>query len=123
MSLNPSGASSRQAPAPAGLPADPPVARRLAAHELARHCDPATLEPLPAPDGSAQADDMAAIVGQERARAAVEFGVAMPHAGYHLYIMGPPGSGNPIASCTRRCRARTSSGLRQSGGIISVSGE
>ena len=93
MSLNPSDASSRQAPAAAGMPADPPVARRLAAHELARHCDPATLEPLPAADGSAQADDTAAIVGQERASAAVAFGVAMPHAGYHLYIMGPPGSG------------------------------
>ena len=35
----------------------------------------------------------AEIVGQERARAAIEFAVAMRHPGYHLFVMGPPGSG------------------------------
>ena len=35
----------------------------------------------------------AEIVGQGRARAAVDFGIAMRRAGYHLYVMGPPGSG------------------------------
>jgi hypothetical protein len=62
------------------------TARSLQAHELATHCDPATLTP----DLATAASD---IVGQERAGAAVEFGIAMRHAGYHLYVMGPPGSG------------------------------
>lgn len=64
------------------------AARKLSPGELAVHCDAATLRldevPAAAP---------AEIVGQERARAAVEFGIAMRHAGYHLYVMGPPGSG------------------------------
>jgi predicted ATP-dependent protease len=62
--------------------------RKLAPGELAVHCDAATLR-LDAAPAAAPAE----IVGQERARAAVEFGIAMRHAGYHLYVMGPPGSG------------------------------
>ena len=69
-----------------------PTTRRLAAHELAWHCDPAALQALPQ-DTSPPPASVIDIVGQERACAAVEFGIAMPHAGYHLYIMGPPGSG------------------------------
>ena len=64
------------------------AARKLAPGELAVHCDAATLR-LDAAPVAAPAE----IVGQERARAAVEFGIAMRHAGYHLYVMGPPGSG------------------------------
>jgi predicted ATP-dependent protease len=62
------------------------AARKLLPGELATRCDAATLQ---------LADDDAPpeIVGQDRARAAVEFGIAMRHAGYHLYVMGPPGSG------------------------------
>ena len=68
------------------------TARSLQAHELAMRCDPASLAP---PAGAEVVDTTQprAIVGQERARAAVEFGLAMRHAGYHLYVMGPPGSG------------------------------
>ena len=65
------------------------TARRLQAHELATRCDPATLgleEPATAPPG-------ARIVGQERARLAVEFGIATTQPGCHLFVMGPPGSG------------------------------
>ena len=64
------------------------AARKLAPGELAVHCDAATLR-LDAAPVAAPAE----IVGQERARAAVEFGIAMRHPGYHLYVMGPPGSG------------------------------
>jgi predicted ATP-dependent protease len=64
------------------------TARKLPPGELAVHCDAAALEFDAAADG-APAD----IVGQDRARAAVEFGISMRHAGYHLYVMGPPGSG------------------------------
>ena len=72
--------------------AAPPTAHRLSAQELAWHCDPASLEPIQHGPDQAPVDGIG-IVGQERACAAVEFGIAMPHAGYHLYIMGPPGSG------------------------------
>jgi hypothetical protein len=64
------------------------TARPLQATELATRCDPASLQL-----DAAAPDDGAGIVGQERARAAVEFGIAMRHAGYHLFVMGPPGSG------------------------------
>jgi len=64
------------------------AARKLSPGELAVHCDAATLRLDDAPVAAP-----AEIVGQERARAAVEFGIAMRHSGYHLYVMGPPGSG------------------------------
>jgi len=61
-------------------------ARSLPAHELATRCDPALLRDL-------EAAGAAGLVGQPRARAAVEFGIGMRHAGYHLMVMGPSGSG------------------------------
>ena len=64
------------------------AARKLLPSELATHCDAAALQ-FDAASEVAETD----IVGQDRARAAVEFGIAMRHAGYHLYVMGPPGSG------------------------------
>ena len=63
--------------------------RALQAHELARRCDPAFLDAADA----ATPDDAQRIVGQERARAAVEFGIATRHDGFHLFVMGPSGSG------------------------------
>ncbi|MFP5399128.1 MAG: AAA family ATPase [Gammaproteobacteria bacterium] len=63
--------------------------RALPAQELVRRCDPAFLDTAePAVPNDAQR-----IVGQERARAAVEFGIATQHDGFHLFVMGPPGSG------------------------------
>ncbi len=64
------------------------AARKLLPGELATHCDAAALQ-IDRDAGPAPPD----IVGQDRARAAVEFGIAMRHAGYHLYVMGSPGSG------------------------------
>jgi len=37
--------------------------------------------------------DLGEIVGQERALAALDFGVGMPNSGYNLYVLGPAGSG------------------------------
>ena len=37
--------------------------------------------------------DLNRIVGQDRALAAVRFGVGMRHEGYNLYVLGPPGYG------------------------------
>lgn len=72
----------------AAAPAHMPL-RPLPATALARRCDPAALgcelsTELPALDE---------VIGQERARAAIELAIAMPHDGYHVYVMGPPGSG------------------------------
>jgi predicted ATP-dependent protease len=74
------------------------AAQRLAAQDLAVHCDAASLDvgdvTAATATGAAAAESPApAVVGQERARAAVEFGIAMPHPGYHLFVMGPPGTG------------------------------
>lgn len=63
------------------------AARQLQASDLVARCDPASL------DLGAAGAAGTAIVGQERARAAIEFGVAMRHAGYHVFVMGPPGAG------------------------------
>lgn len=66
------------------------AARALAADELVTRCDPATLEDAAAPEAAGPAG---LIVGQPRAVAAVELGVAMTQPGYHLFVMGPAGSG------------------------------
>ncbi|MBI3157686.1 MAG: AAA family ATPase [Burkholderiales bacterium] len=68
-------------------------ARTLPPAELARRCDPATLDLAAGGAPPAQPDDADRIVGQPRARAAVEFAVATRQPGFHLFVMGPPGSG------------------------------
>jgi len=62
---------------------------RLAAAQVRRRCDPATLgfpdtRELPAPEG---------VIGQERAVQAVRFGMGVTHPGYHIFAMGPTGTG------------------------------
>ncbi len=59
------------------------------AAQLITRCNPATLGLAAVPAGAG----LAPIVGQERARAALEFGVATHQPGFHLFVMGPPGSG------------------------------
>ncbi|HOM12178.1 MAG TPA: AAA family ATPase [Rubrivivax sp.] len=70
----------------------------LSAQQLALRCDPALLAgalpaaaPLQAGTGAAPAP--AELVGQPRARAAIEFGLGMCRAGYHLVVTGAPGTG------------------------------
>ena len=65
------------------------AARTLAAQELITRCDPASL----ALDDPSRPAGAAVIVGQPRAVEALAFGVAMRHAGHHLFVMGPPGTG------------------------------
>jgi predicted ATP-dependent protease len=64
------------------------TSRRLRPDELAARCDPATLEAALAAGGEAPR-----IVGQERARRAVAYGLGVRHDGHHLFVAGPPGSG------------------------------
>lgn len=66
------------------------AARRLAPEELARRCDPSSLQSAVA----ARAPPADAwLVGQSRAATAAAFAIGMPHDGYHLFISGPPGCG------------------------------
>lgn len=76
------------------------TARELAPGELASRCDAALLDLEPRAPSAA-----AAIVGQPRAAAAVEFAISTPHAGHHLFVAGPPGSG-------RRALVRHAVGVR-----------
>eukprot|EP00978_Attheya_sp_CCMP212_P022964 scaffold69486_cov57-Attheya_sp.AAC.2 len=38
-------------------------------------------------------DGITGLLGQERAKSAIEFGVNMKREGYNLYVLGPPGTG------------------------------
>ncbi|TXC66686.1 AAA family ATPase [Piscinibacter aquaticus] len=73
--------------------------RTLPADALARRCDPAALAAA-AVSADASADT---IVGQPRAASAVAYALSTPHAGHHLFVAGPPGSGR-ARWCARRCR-------------------
>ena len=44
-------------------------------------------------DTTAQLEDLPGLLGQERAREAVGFGVALRSRGYNLFVLGPPGLG------------------------------
>jgi len=62
---------------------------RLTADQLRHHFDPASFtfkstEELP---------DYEGIIGQERALKAISFGINIKSQGYHMFAMGPPGTG------------------------------
>jgi lon-related putative ATP-dependent protease len=64
-------------------------ARKLTAEQLRRICDPAiftfkSTEELPPLDS---------VIGQERALNAVNFGINIKSKGYHMYALGPTGTG------------------------------
>jgi len=46
---------------------------------------------------TADLDELDEIIGQERALAAVRFGIGMRREGYNLYVLGPPGTGKLTA--------------------------
>jgi lon-related putative ATP-dependent protease len=61
----------------------------LAAEALCRRCDPESL-----PFGStSELEDLTEIVGQDRAVAAIAFGIGIRRAGYNLFVLGPSASG------------------------------
>ncbi|CAK0751682.1 Lon-like ATP-dependent protease [Gammaproteobacteria bacterium] len=61
----------------------------LSPEVLLRRC---SLEHLPF-QTTAELADLDETVGQNRALEAIHFGVGMRHAGYNLYVLGPPGHG------------------------------
>jgi lon-related putative ATP-dependent protease len=56
---------------------------------LTRRCDPASL-PFAS---SAEVEPLEDVVGQERAAEAVDFALGIERQDFHLFVMGPPGSG------------------------------
>ncbi|HWB14637.1 MAG TPA: ATP-binding protein [Pirellulales bacterium] len=70
----------------------PPDPRSLAALEARRlrwHCDPAQFTF----NSTDELEDLADILGQQRALEAIRFSVGIRREGYHLYVQGPPGIG------------------------------
>jgi lon-related putative ATP-dependent protease len=65
------------------------AATKLRPEQLYRRCDPSEF----AFETTAELDDLTEIVGQERARAAIDFGLGIERDGYNLYVLGPPGAG------------------------------
>lgn len=65
----------------------------LEASKLYRRCDPAqfTFET------TAELEGLDAVIGQERALAALQFGIGIRSEGYNLYVLGPPGTGKQTA--------------------------
>jgi len=66
------------------------TARALAPDELIRRCDARSLELGMAADGSP------IVAGQPRAAEAIAFGLDMAQPGYHLFVMGTPGTGRRV---------------------------
>jgi predicted ATP-dependent protease len=66
-----------------------PDSLRLPADQLYTPC---RLEGL-AFDSTAELEDLPGFPGQQRARAAIDFGVAMRSRGYNLFVLGPAGLG------------------------------
>ncbi|OGA15159.1 MAG: ATP-dependent protease [Betaproteobacteria bacterium RIFCSPLOWO2_02_FULL_63_19] len=61
----------------------------LPADKLAHRCDPAQFRFAT----TAELGELTQVVGQDRAAAAVEFGIGIERHGYNLFVMGPTGSG------------------------------
>ena len=66
-----------------------PRARSLDPDQLYRSCDPSLLTF----ETTAELADLSEAIGQGRAVEALRFGVAVPHPGYNIFILGPAGSG------------------------------
>jgi lon-related putative ATP-dependent protease len=81
--------SSEPAPRRRARKVPAPAHAGLAAGALRRRTDPASLGFAT----TAELDDLAEVVGQDRAVEAVDFGVRMRRAGYNLYALGPEGIG------------------------------
>ncbi|MBK8905207.1 MAG: AAA family ATPase [Anaerolineaceae bacterium] len=67
----------------------------LSPEQLYRTCDPNQFEF----DTTADLDHAIAIIGQERAVEAIQFGITMNQQGYNLFALGPNGVGKYTAVC------------------------
>lgn len=62
---------------------------RLAPAQLHQRCDPSQF----AFATTGELDDLTEILGQERARDAIQFGLGIHREGYNLFVLGPAGAG------------------------------
>jgi lon-related putative ATP-dependent protease len=67
--------------------------KALQPEQLRSYCDPESFQFQTTDD----LPDLGEMVGQERALAALRFGVGMQNSGYNLYVLGPAGSGKYTA--------------------------
>jgi lon-related putative ATP-dependent protease len=67
--------------------------RRLQPEQLRATCDPATL----GFDSTEQLPPLEDMIGQDRALAAVTFGIGMRHDGYNVFVLGPSATGKTTA--------------------------
>ena len=65
----------------------------LPPERLYTHCDIGCFEF----DTTAELEELSEIIGQERALAAVQFGIGMRREGYNLFVLGPAGTGKTTA--------------------------
>jgi lon-related putative ATP-dependent protease len=63
--------------------------RELRAEQLRRRFDPSRFDF----QSTADATDLAGIIGQDRAARAIEFGLEIPYPGFNVFATGPTGSG------------------------------
>lgn len=57
--------------------------------QLRRRCDPTIFEF----EGTADIPVLDATIGQDRAASAIDFGINIASPGYHIFVMGPGGTG------------------------------
>ncbi len=69
------------------------MARELPVDKLRRICDPQTL----GCETTEEMESLEAIIGQERAVRALEFGLGIQELGFNIYVAGPPGTGKTTA--------------------------
>ncbi|MGH8247148.1 MAG: Lon-like protease helical domain-containing protein, partial [Gammaproteobacteria bacterium] len=81
-----------------------PVVAPLPADTLFRRCDPGQF----AFQTTAELEDLAEIIGQQRALDALSFGIAIRRTGYNLFALGPNGAGKFTA--VRRSLAEQAAG-------------
>ncbi|HRK20035.1 MAG TPA: ATP-binding protein [Hyphomicrobiaceae bacterium] len=80
-------------PSAAAEPARDTAPASLKPEELRRTVDPKTLGFTT----TAELDPITGLIGQERALAAIEFGVSMRAFDYNIFVLGPPASGKRTA--------------------------
>ncbi|MFQ5958923.1 MAG: hypothetical protein ACE5LF_06085, partial [Alphaproteobacteria bacterium] len=66
-----------------------PKVEPLSPEQLCHRCDPGAFTF----ETTAELDEPAEVLGQERALEALRFGVGMARDGYNIFALGPPGLG------------------------------
>ncbi len=71
-----------------------PKVEPLSPEQLCRRCDPGAFTF----ETTAELDEPAEVLGQERALEALRFGIGMARDGYNIFALGPPGLGKHVVA-------------------------